>query len=111
MACLSLYQRLPLLVIALTAGVLAWSVHLIKKYALRHGSSGIRRLRLHNDKALITYTNADTELVSITQICVAGEWVVLELGGASKKIIIDKTSVGARVFSNLIRQINAYRSV
>jgi len=67
-------------------------------------------LRLHKNTALITYRNLDTKSAVISKISVASDWVILQVGDESEKIILDENSVDGQSYSNLRRQIIAFKT-
>jgi len=110
LSCLILFQRWPLLVIGITIFLLTSCLHLIVKYAIRYSDNSVKLLRLHKNTALITYRNLDTKSAVISKISVASDWVILQVGDESEKIILDENSVDGQSYSNLRRQIIAFKT-
>ena len=106
---LVLIPRFPVLVAGLCAAWLLACLYYLNRYVLRNSARSVRSLRLHNDRAQVTYRNNETASLQISQICMASHWVLLKLGGRSEIIILDGPSLGTGAYASLARQIRAYR--
>ena len=109
LACLEFYQRFPFLVIVTIAILLSICVYLIMKYAIRSGGDCIKLLRLHKDTALITNNNLQTKSAKISSLCATDNWIIIAFENTGYKVILDQNSVGRQTYSQLSRQIRAFK--
>ena len=103
------FEKYPWIPLCVGLVVFAFCCFYIFNYVLRAGHKSLKRLKLHNHKALLTFNNDQQYSAKIQKVCLASEWVVI-LCKNSLPIIIDRHTVSMQTYKSIRRQISIFKN-